>query len=111
MNDSLLEALQPATYLQRLVIHVHGIWDEHPGTSEEIWAKFTTQHPNCLVRISLIHAYDEVAHLEDHILKENMPLSHLKVLFCENVSIVQFLIVYTLLSLNEKKHSKSIFFP
>lgn len=76
--------------MERLVVHVHGIWEDHPGTSETSWEDFKQDHPKCLLRISLIHAFDEVNHLQDQILRKNMPLSHLKVLFCENVSIFLF---------------------
>lgn len=85
LNDDLLNSLQFMSELQRLVVHVHGIWEGHPGTSEIAWIHFTQNHPRCELRVSLIHAYDEVLKLQD-ILKRNMPLSHLKVLFCENVS-------------------------
>lgn len=65
---------------------MHGIWEGHPGTSEDAWLNFKEFHQKCLVRISFIHSFDEVNHMQD-ILKKNMPLSHIKVFFCENVSI------------------------
>lgn len=86
MNDGLLKSLKNASELERLVVHVHGIWEGHPGTTEATWMEFKKEHPKCLLRISLIHAFDEVNHFQDQILRNNMPLSHLKVLFCENVS-------------------------
>lgn len=84
--DIMLESLQHVNNLLRLVVHLHGINDDHPGTTEEAWQMFRIQQPNCLLRLSLIHAFDEVAQLHDQILRDNMPLSHLKVLFCEKVS-------------------------
>lgn len=86
MNDNLLKSLKGAKDLERLVVHVHGIWDGHPGTSEIAWTEFKKDNPKCLLRVSLIHAFEEVNNLHDQILRKNMPLSHLKVLFCENVS-------------------------
>ncbi|KAK9729166.1 F-box-like [Popillia japonica] len=87
VSDTFLESLKAAKKLERLVIHVHGIWNDHPGTTEHTWATFVDDHPNCTVRVSLIHAYDEIYDPEPHFLKKNMPLTHLKVLFCENVNL------------------------
>lgn len=41
--------------------------------------------PNCGLRLSLIHSYDGVDVLHSKILKRAMPLTHLKVFFCEKV--------------------------
>lgn len=84
--DDLIEALQDKGKLSRLIIHVHGVCNDHPGTSEEAWMNFQSAHPNCEVRVSFIHAYDEVSQMHTNILRRNMPLSHLKVYFCEQVS-------------------------
>lgn len=87
MCDTFLQSLKAAKNLERLVIHVHGIWNDHPGTTEQAWADLIEDHPNCTVRVSLIHAYDEI-YEEPHFLKKNMPLTHIKVFFCENVSVL-----------------------
>lgn len=47
--------------------------------------------PNVELRLNLIHAYDAVLNLHGSILKRNMPLSHLRVFFCETVSYLIFL--------------------
>ncbi|XP_065171342.1 F-box/LRR-repeat protein 21-like [Atheta coriaria] len=96
LSDDVLHALREVDDLRRLVVHVHGIWDKHPGTSEDAWLKFKKRHPECLLRLSCIHSTDEVKHLHTKVLKGNMPLSHLKVLFCEqmNLSVLVKLAMY-----------------
>nr|XP_022904515.1 F-box only protein 33-like [Onthophagus taurus] len=87
LSDTFLHSLRAAQNLERLVIHVHGIWEEHCGTTEEAWRDFTEIHPNCGVRVSLIHAYDEVIDPNPPFLKRNMRLTHFRALFCENINI------------------------
>lgn len=86
LSDSFLQTLENASELKRLVVHINGIDDDHPGTTNTGWAKFKMDHPNCELRLTLVHAYQEVYTL-NQILKRNMPLTHLKVFFCEYVSI------------------------
>jgi len=95
VNDNLLYILGD-TQLRRLVVHVHGIMDEHPGTTEEAWASLKRKLPSCELRLTLIHSYDGVDVLHSKILRRAMPLSHLKVFFCEklNIEAVHQLILY-----------------
>lgn len=88
MSDIFLNSLEDINNFRRLIVHVHGVWNGHPGTSEDAWVRFKVAHPECELRMSFIHAYDEVSHMQDHILRSTMPLSHLKVFFCEHVSIL-----------------------
>ncbi|XP_017776891.1 PREDICTED: uncharacterized protein LOC108562901 [Nicrophorus vespilloides] len=88
LTDLFLDGLKNCRNLNRLVVHVHGVWDGHPGTSENAWKNFKEQHPDCRLRLSLIHAFDEVAVMHNTILRDNMPLSHLRVLFCEGLNII-----------------------
>lgn len=85
MSDEFLKKMDGLLELRRLIVHVHGVDDEHVGTTESAWKHFKSQHKNCELRLTLIHAYEEV-HFLENILKQNMPLSHLKVFFCETVS-------------------------
>ncbi|KAB0803545.1 hypothetical protein PPYR_00515 [Photinus pyralis] len=88
LDDDLLDNLENAVNLQRLIVHVHGVSDDHKGTTEEAWIRFKSRHADCQLRISFIHAYDEPAiYMQDCILKRNMPLSHLKVFFCEHINL------------------------
>ena len=43
--------------------------------------------PLCELRLNLIHAYVAVQVLDSKILQPAMPLTHLKVLFCEHINI------------------------
>ncbi|XP_054278398.1 F-box only protein 33-like [Macrosteles quadrilineatus] len=86
VNDNLLHILGD-TQLQRLVVHVHGIMDEHPGTTEGAWTYLTRKLPHCELRLTLIHSYDGVDVLHTKILRHAMPLTHLKVFFCEKLNI------------------------
>ncbi|XP_022189902.2 F-box only protein 33 [Nilaparvata lugens] len=85
VNDDLLSVLSANGSLQRLVIHVHGILDTHPGTSEDAWDSFTKKNPMCELRLNLIYSYDGV-NILDSILKSSMPLTHLKVFFCRKMN-------------------------
>uniref|UniRef100_A0A1B6LRU6 F-box domain-containing protein n=1 Tax=Graphocephala atropunctata TaxID=36148 RepID=A0A1B6LRU6_9HEMI len=87
VNDNLLYILSEACTLTRLVVHVHGIMEEHPGTSEVAWSTLTRNLPNCELRLTLIHSYDGVDVLHSKILKRAMPLTHLKVFFCEKLNV------------------------
>lgn len=85
VSDVFLHSLETAVELQRLVVHINGVDDNHPGTTVSGWQKFRIDHANCELRLTMVHAYQDVYNL-NLILKRNMPLSHLKVFFCEYVS-------------------------
>lgn len=87
VNDDLLSMLSQGGSLQRLIFHVHGILDGHPGTTEAAWSNFTRNNPKCGLRISLIHSYDGVDILHSNILKRAMPLTHLRAFFCEQLNL------------------------
>ncbi|XP_076649282.1 F-box only protein 33 [Halictus rubicundus] len=85
VSDQLLKALDNGV-MERLVIHVHGWNDSYAGTSEVAWQTFVQKNPKCELRLNLIHSYDGIEILHSDILRHSMPLTHLKVLFCENVN-------------------------
>ncbi|XP_011139498.1 F-box only protein 33 isoform X2 [Harpegnathos saltator] len=85
VSDTLLKALDNGC-MQRLVIHVHG-WKDYPGTTNRAWQVFVQKNPQCELRLNLIHSYRGVKVLDSDILCAAMPLTHLKVLFCEGVNI------------------------
>jgi len=87
LNDNLLGILRESCQLRRLVVHVHGIMEEHPGTSEDAWITFKNKLPHCELRLTLIHSYDGVDVLHSKILRRAMPLTHLKVFFCEKLNV------------------------
>ncbi|GAB1865407.1 F-box only protein 33 [Camponotus japonicus] len=85
VSDSLLKALDNGC-MQRLVIHVHGWKNDYPGTTNTAWQMFSQKNPQCELRLNLIHSYAGVKVLHTDIFCPAMPLTHLKVLFCENVN-------------------------
>ncbi|XP_049816673.1 F-box only protein 33 isoform X2 [Schistocerca nitens] len=72
--------------LRQFIIHVHGVEEDHPGIPDSAWAEFANHNPSCEVHLILIHAYDAVEILDSTIFRPSMPLSFLKVFFCENVN-------------------------
>lgn len=86
VNDNLLNALDNGV-LERLVIHIHGLDDDYPGTSNQAWENFTLKNPLCELRLNLIHAYVAIKDLDSKILQPAMPLTQLKALFCEHINI------------------------
>ncbi|XP_044744406.1 F-box/LRR-repeat protein 21 isoform X1 [Coccinella septempunctata] len=87
MSDEFLNNLHDATNLRRLVVHLHSIRPSHPGTSNETWQTFKETHPECEFRLTVIHAFKDIHNLHTKVLRKQMPLSHLKVFFCESVNI------------------------
>ncbi|XP_011057551.1 PREDICTED: F-box only protein 33-like [Acromyrmex echinatior] len=86
VSDALLKALDNGC-MQRLVIHIHGWKPDYPGTTNMAWKIFVQKNPHCELRLNLIHSYAGVKVLDTDILCPAMPLTHLQVLFCENINI------------------------
>ncbi|XP_076268573.1 F-box only protein 33 [Rhynchophorus ferrugineus] len=87
LSDSLLNKLDGSEKLERLVVHLHKISKNQEGTTNGAWRYFKEVHPSCLLRLTLIHAHNAIEKLPVDVLREEMPLSHIKVLFCENVNM------------------------
>ncbi|PSN53043.1 hypothetical protein C0J52_03960 [Blattella germanica] len=85
VNDNMLAALCDVR-LVRFIIHVHGIVENHPGTTNSAWTNFSQHNPSCELRLTLIHSYEAVEILHSDILKPSMPLTHLKAFFCEQLN-------------------------
>ncbi|XP_040155085.1 F-box only protein 33 [Anopheles arabiensis] len=83
--DEVLQTLQLLP-LRQLIVHVHGIDEDHFGLSEEAWASFRSKNPETELHLTLVCAYEAVEILHTHILRPSMPLTHLKVLFCEKIN-------------------------
>ncbi|KAI5709511.1 hypothetical protein M8J75_000790 [Diaphorina citri] len=90
VSDKFLQSLSACPQMTRLVIHVHGILDNHPGTTEYAWSNVCRNNPLLKVRLNLIHAFEAVAMFHVTILKRAMPLSHLRVFFCEHLNTEAF---------------------
>ncbi|CAG9766374.1 unnamed protein product [Ceutorhynchus assimilis] len=87
LSDKFLYRLEEAKNLQRLVVHLHAIPKNHPGTTNLAWKEFKTSHPQCMLRLTVIHANSAIQDLHVEVLRNEMPLSHFKVFFCESVNI------------------------
>lgn len=87
LSDELLNNLESARSLERLVVHVHGVHQGHAGTSNGAWHRFTESHPDCGLRLTVIHAFKDIHDLHNNVLRPDMPLTHLKVLFCESINM------------------------
>lgn len=87
ISDGFLSSLDGAFQLERLVVHLHGVRDGHPGTTNAAWQNFKLKHSTCELRLNVIHSYEEIGSLHETVLKEDMPLTQLKVFFCERVSV------------------------
>ncbi|KAG5872561.1 hypothetical protein JTB14_033979 [Gonioctena quinquepunctata] len=87
LSDDFLSKLDSATELKRLIVHLHGIRKNHPGTTNRAWIDFTEKHPGCEFRLTVIHAFKDIGTLHETVMRQHMPLSHLKVFFCEQVNI------------------------
>ncbi|XP_076623713.1 F-box only protein 33 [Colletes latitarsis] len=101
VSDSLLKALDTGT-MERLVIHVHRLGRHYAGTTDNAWQVFVQKNPKCELRLNLIHSYDGIDMLHSDILRRSMPLTHLKVLFCEDVNIRALLLLSRWYSLSLK---------
>lgn len=86
INEELLHALKTLP-LKKFLICVHGLSRHHPGISEETWAEFSANFNQIELIVTLVYAFEAVEVLHMSILRRNMPITHLRVLFCEYVSI------------------------
>ncbi|XP_053675918.1 F-box only protein 33 [Anopheles nili] len=88
--DSMCEELLHTLHLlplRQLIVHVHGINEEdHFGLSENAWTSFRNSNPQTELHLTLMCAYEAVDMLHSHIFRRSMPLTHLKVLFCEKMN-------------------------
>ncbi|KAJ8983369.1 hypothetical protein NQ317_010460 [Molorchus minor] len=91
LSDEFLCKLEKAKYLKRLVVHLHGVRKNHPGTTEKAWTDFQKAHPSCEFHLTIIHAFKDIENIHETVMRRSMPLSHLKVFFCErlNLELVQ----------------------
>lgn len=71
--------------LKKLLICIHSVNRQHPGISDTSWARFGATFPNIDLIVSLVYAFEAVEVLQVRILRRNMPITHLRVLFCDIV--------------------------
>ncbi|XP_066259438.1 F-box only protein 33 [Euwallacea similis] len=87
LSDDFLYNLEELKHFNRLVVHIHSVPQNHCGTSNAAWRDFRVAHPQCLLRLTVIHAYRAIHRLHRDVLRKEMPLSHIKVFFCEDVNV------------------------
>lgn len=88
LNDDILRALQILP-LKTLMICVHGYDREQPEISNSAWEAFSSKFKNIKLILTLIYAYEAVEVLQHSILRRSMPLTHLRVLFCNYVRALE----------------------
>ncbi|XP_064543605.1 uncharacterized protein LOC135432065 [Drosophila montana] len=83
LNDELLHTIQVLP-LRKLLIVVHGLdQEEHADVSEAAWSNFSTHFTDIELVLTLVYAYEAVEQLELRILRRHMPVTHIRMLFCE----------------------------
>lgn len=87
LNDEFLKTLRVLP-LKKFMICVHGLDETHPGISENAWSEFSSRFETIDLILTLIYAYEAVDVLQHQIFRRSMPLSHLRVLFCNLVRVV-----------------------
>lgn len=85
LNNELVNALHSLP-LKKLLICVHNRERNYPGISERTWSDFATHFPGIELIVYVVHALDIVKVLQVRILRRSMPITHVRVLFCEYVS-------------------------
>ncbi|RWS25202.1 F-box only protein 33-like protein [Leptotrombidium deliense] len=79
MSDDLLSILAVKP-LEKLIINVHGLDDEHPGVSKSAWSKLKWKQ-KLEVTLNLLHTDDSPDGLREMILETDIPLSHFRAFF------------------------------
>jgi F-box protein 33 len=80
MCDDFIESLSMISSLRKLILHVHGLDENHPGISEQAWTKFREKNSIAEVNLTLVKAIEAVDLLHVNLFRPSMPLSKLKVM-------------------------------
>ncbi|XP_030385297.1 F-box only protein 39 [Scaptodrosophila lebanonensis] len=86
LSDELLHTIQVLP-LRKLLIAVHGLDGEHDGVSEQAWANFAWHFRGIEVILTLVYALEAIEQLQFRILRRNMPLTHVRMLFCDYMNL------------------------
>lgn len=86
LSDELLHTIQVLP-LRKLLIAVHGLdSEEHPDVSETAWSNFSDHFSSIELVLTLVYAYEAIALLQHRVLRSNMPVTHVRLLFCEKMN-------------------------
>ncbi|KAI1301660.1 F-box only protein 33 [Halotydeus destructor] len=80
VSDELLKVLAKHESLEKIVIHVHGIDDEHPGVSKSSWSLLANKE-SLDITLNILHTEEPIERINDHILETDIPLTHLRIYF------------------------------
>ncbi|XP_039487857.1 F-box only protein 33 [Drosophila santomea] len=86
LSDELLHTIQVLP-LRKLLIAVHGLdSEEHPDVSETAWSHFSGHFSSIELVLTLVYAYEAIELLQHRVLRSNMPVTHVRLLFCEQMN-------------------------
>ncbi|XP_017071868.1 F-box only protein 33 [Drosophila eugracilis] len=86
LSDELLHTIQVLP-LRKLLIVVHGLdSEEHPEVSETAWSHFSDHFSSIELVLTLVYAYEAIELLQHRVLRRNMPVTHVRLLFCEQMN-------------------------
>ncbi|XP_033158388.1 F-box only protein 33 [Drosophila mauritiana] len=86
LSDELLHTIQVLP-LRKLLIAVHGLDSkEYPDVSETAWSNFSDHFSSIELVLTLVYAYEAIALLQHRVLRRNMPITHVRLLFCEKMN-------------------------
>ncbi|EDW37803.1 GL15079 [Drosophila persimilis] len=106
LTDDLLHTIQVLP-LRKFIIVVHGLdSEEQASVSEYAWANFARHFTNIDLVLTLVYAYEAIELLQTRVLRRHMPVTHVRLLFCEfmNSEALDWM------SLNNKDTLRSIYY-
>jgi hypothetical protein len=118
MSDELLRNLALNDNLEKLIINVHGIDDEHQaGVSKASWSQLAGSNSRLQVTLNLLHTDDSLDVLKETLINTDMPLTHLRAYYvgmakgsgenlCDLMNMVASKHCFTLESLTLVHHLK-----
>ncbi|XP_065334207.1 F-box only protein 33 [Cloeon dipterum] len=95
LTDKMLQTLSgQGKDLRVLNVFVHGVDEDLLPPSNQSWTAFSKQNENCELRLCLLFSCEAVEFLSSGLLQPSMPLTQLKVLFCEMISVEALHLLY-----------------
>ncbi|XP_020715027.1 F-box only protein 33 [Ceratitis capitata] len=86
VNEDLLKALERVP-LKKFLICIHSLHRQHPGISDTSWASFGAIFPNIDLIVTVLYSLEVAEVLHVRILRHHMPITHLRMLFCEYMNL------------------------
>ena len=89
LTNELLEGFvqDGKTHLDKMVLHVHGIDEDHEKIKNATWMRLVQANPSFEVTINFIHSLDGSLCMLD-ILQSALPMAHLRMFFCQQINMV-----------------------